>query len=100
MSFARIPELPPRDMYWTGPERVDLPPVAPPQMAPAPIPTPTLPSSPSPVLPTPGIDIADDFVFGGMALGDPGSPAEAFELLGYIPPSSPPARLEISCVSI
>ena len=65
---------------------VTLPPapVAPPQMAPAPvpIPTPTLPSPPSPILPTPGIDIADEFQFDVMVLGNPGSPAEALELLG------------------
>ena len=80
---------------------VTLPPapVAPPQMAPTPVPTPPLPSPPSPVLPTPGIDIADDFVFDGVVLGNPSTPAEAFELLGYIPPSSPPSRgTEITCV--
>lgn len=78
-----------------------LAPVAPPQMAPAP--TPPLPSPPSPILPTPGIDIADEFQFDGMVLGNPSTPADAFELLGFIPfqpPSNPFGNFSVTCANI
>jgi hypothetical protein len=49
------------------------------------VPTPVLPSPPSPILPTPGIEIADAFQFDEAFLGNPGSPEEALDLLGYVP---------------
>lgn len=91
MLFGRLPQFPPGEKFWTGPEPVELPPApaTPPQAAPAPIPTPPLPTPPSPVLPTLGIETADAFEFDGTVLGNPGSPAEAFELLGFVPWEAP-----------
>jgi hypothetical protein len=72
-----------------GPAPVTLPtaPVA--ALPTPPLPTPPLPSPPTPVLPTPGIETADSFEFDEVFLGNPGSAAEAFELLGYVPWEAP-----------
>jgi hypothetical protein len=70
-----------------GPAPVTLP-TAP--VAPSPVATAPLPSPPTPVLPTPGIETADEFQFDDeVFLGNPGSPAEAFELLGFVPWEAP-----------
>jgi hypothetical protein len=75
-----------------GPAPVTLP-TAPVATLPSPPPpSPPLPSPPTPVLPTPGIETADAFQFDEVFLGNPGSAAEAFELLGFVPWEAPPDR--------